>query len=873
MPDILAMATNGHPAPGRKLTLPSGAVWAGGATSGTSVITVPGAEATEFAADTAANEITGGAGRIDSLARTFHEILSAVPTFVASWISGTVARDAERAKTGISTRIVKVTSRTTITNPAGSPTDHGAGDVIEQLPDDAAVVGDSGIDDRTPIHRAAGGKVSGPGGSREDAIPAWLSNGEYVVNAAATSNTLPLLEAINAGWVPSPAYLSGMVAGFADGGLVGDAASAERWRDLLADNLQVPSKPATEGFRPQDFGLFGWAADALGTLGNFAADAGGAAGAAVGSAVAPLFAPNGLLGTMLGGSYTASTEPTATQRRTSDVGAAPDPLTASLRIEPKGIPQGPAGQGVFTTPMGTLADLPAGTQSAGLTQMGALADAFGRGLEGAAMAAGSRVGAALGAAIGPALGPAGVLAPEIGAELGSLIGSRFGGSLRASMTVSGQTGPNPAIMSKDGTAGTELVPGVGLGGNPAEESFAPSQVDAGGVGGGGGSVGGGVGGSSQPSSSGSANGGTGGGEWKYEPDAIEGVTSGPSWVHTPPGSKASIAYPADPNGPLVVPDVRGGLSVQDIVNDLRKHPKLSIGETGDAAVPAGEADEAAAPDTAVPDTATPDIAVPAVDGLETDTPENPVKYYNQYEGNFNDLSKLAGQKVGSDFGNTVDAMLGGGQSLFGGKEGIFGTLGARFGDAIGTAYEDADPDNNWLHTIGTMVGNATGIPWTPLDQQPPPPPTFEQQLGMVALQSGISGLQQGGLVGGITGAVRGVGSALGSTAGRTLGTLAAPFLGPAGALAPFIGEMIGSVVGSSAADFLTKPIELAAGAAKEEIGSGFGLVDLAKGQGGRTARGDIYNFNGMDPKSAAIAVERVRRRRTVAQQRGGGLGR
>ncbi|MEU2033419.1 hypothetical protein [Nocardia amamiensis] len=43
--------------------------------------------------------------------------------------------------------------------------------------------------------------------------------------------------------------------------------------------------------------------------------------------------------------------------------------------------------------------------------------------------------------------------------------------------------------------------------------------------------------------------------------------------------------------------------------------------------------------------------------------------------------------------------------------------------------------------------------------------------------------------------------------------------------------------------------------------------------GGHTARGDIYDFNGMDPKSAVIAVERVHRRRTLAQQRGGELGR
>ena len=46
---------------------------------------------------------------------------------------------------------------------------------------------------------ADGGFVSGPGGPREDAIPAMLSNGEFVVNAAATRQNRGLLEALNSG--------------------------------------------------------------------------------------------------------------------------------------------------------------------------------------------------------------------------------------------------------------------------------------------------------------------------------------------------------------------------------------------------------------------------------------------------------------------------------------------------------------------------------------------------------------------------------------------------------------------------------------------------------------------------------------------------
>lgn len=46
---------------------------------------------------------------------------------------------------------------------------------------------------------ADGGPVRGPGGSRTDSIPARISRGEYVVNAASTRKNLPLLDAINSG--------------------------------------------------------------------------------------------------------------------------------------------------------------------------------------------------------------------------------------------------------------------------------------------------------------------------------------------------------------------------------------------------------------------------------------------------------------------------------------------------------------------------------------------------------------------------------------------------------------------------------------------------------------------------------------------------
>ncbi|WP_177323202.1 phage tail length tape measure family protein [Burkholderia multivorans] len=59
------------------------------------------------------------------------------------------------------------------------------------------------------LHRASGGPISGPGTGTSDSIPAMLSNGEFVVNAASTKKYRSLLESIN----------SGHMAHFATGGI------------------------------------------------------------------------------------------------------------------------------------------------------------------------------------------------------------------------------------------------------------------------------------------------------------------------------------------------------------------------------------------------------------------------------------------------------------------------------------------------------------------------------------------------------------------------------------------------------------------------------------------------------------------------------
>jgi phage-related protein len=110
------------------------------------------------------------------------------------------------------------------------------------------------------MHFASGGFVSGPGGPTSDSIPARLSNGEFVINAAATKKYLSVLEAINTGniehgntgipyehqgfcagglcedpgsalkkknkWDAQMYALGGLVQSFADGGLV---LSIQQW--------------------------------------------------------------------------------------------------------------------------------------------------------------------------------------------------------------------------------------------------------------------------------------------------------------------------------------------------------------------------------------------------------------------------------------------------------------------------------------------------------------------------------------------------------------------------------------------------------------------------------------------------------------------
>lgn len=89
---------------------------------------------------------------------------------------------------------------------------------------------------------ADGGLVRGPGTGRSDSIPARLSNGEYVVNAAATRRNLPLLEAINSKGATK----------FADGGLASPSVVMPNLSQPAANTPAAPAVNVSLSFNVQN---------------------------------------------------------------------------------------------------------------------------------------------------------------------------------------------------------------------------------------------------------------------------------------------------------------------------------------------------------------------------------------------------------------------------------------------------------------------------------------------------------------------------------------------------------------------------------------------------------------------------------------------
>jgi hypothetical protein len=115
----------------------------------------------------------------------------------------------------------------------------------------------------------SGGRVHGPGTGTSDSIPAWLSNGEFVINARATREFLPLLQAINGGQATGNAFGIGGWVGSAAGWLGNLAKSGAKWvfghalppLQNVMDNL-IPGKPLIEKIMDGWFGrLLSWGND------------------------------------------------------------------------------------------------------------------------------------------------------------------------------------------------------------------------------------------------------------------------------------------------------------------------------------------------------------------------------------------------------------------------------------------------------------------------------------------------------------------------------------------------------------------------------------------------------------------------------------
>lgn len=113
--------------------------------------------------------------------------------------------------------------------------------------------------DTLPTNFADGGPVRGPGGPRDDRIPAMLSNGEYVINAASTRRYGPLLEAINAarsGFGIGGPSVEAQILGWLRGQGMSDAGIAGILGNIQAESGMNPG--AIEGGNGEGHGLIQW---------------------------------------------------------------------------------------------------------------------------------------------------------------------------------------------------------------------------------------------------------------------------------------------------------------------------------------------------------------------------------------------------------------------------------------------------------------------------------------------------------------------------------------------------------------------------------------------------------------------------------------
>jgi hypothetical protein len=151
---------------------------------------------TQAQADTLAGRVANLRGEAENYAGPYSARLSAEDN--ASHIIGHVKGEL----LGLRDKTVTITTR--FVSAGHGPT--AANRLLSSTGADGGLVTHGGILPRF----AGGGEVHGPGGPRSDIVPALLSNGEFVVNAAATSKHLALLKALNQNKFASGGFVSGM---------------------------------------------------------------------------------------------------------------------------------------------------------------------------------------------------------------------------------------------------------------------------------------------------------------------------------------------------------------------------------------------------------------------------------------------------------------------------------------------------------------------------------------------------------------------------------------------------------------------------------------------------------------------------------------
>lgn len=144
------------------------------------------------AADTLNNERSMSVARLSLAEGMFGDLTSIVGTFAGQQSGAYKAMFAVQKAASIAQSLVSI--QTGIAMAAANPFPLNLAAMATVAASTASIVGNI---QSVGLNLATGGYVRGPGTATSDSIPANLSNGEFVVNAAATRRNRQLLEAIN----------------------------------------------------------------------------------------------------------------------------------------------------------------------------------------------------------------------------------------------------------------------------------------------------------------------------------------------------------------------------------------------------------------------------------------------------------------------------------------------------------------------------------------------------------------------------------------------------------------------------------------------------------------------------------------------------